>query len=122
MKNAAELAEKVEALYRKHLKEHFGDTFVFDPIWIAPKINAVGRDSFKVIIVYEGKEGELPDPRKGNAVLLAMSDPLMELGLPMALIESYVPKREFPMLLEMMAEPPWGVDDDDDYVWEDDAE
>ena len=44
------------------------------------------------------------------AVMTSLTNPLTDLGLPPTTIESYVPKSEYPLLLELRAEPPWGVD------------
>lgn len=41
-----------------------------------------------------------------------MTTPLKELGLPPVFMQGYVPKDEYPMLLEMRAEAPWGEDEE----------
>ena len=107
----SELAEKVEALYRENLEREFGDSPAFDPISVEPMTGGDGEETFRVTIVYDGDDGAI-DARKAVTVLTAMATPLEELGLPPVLMESYVPKREYPMLLEMRAEPPWGVDEE----------
>jgi hypothetical protein len=58
-----ELAEKVEALYRKHLAREFGNQTVFDAITVEPTTNYVGEEVPQVTIVYEGAEHTI-DPRR----------------------------------------------------------
>ena len=54
-------------------------------------------------IVYSG-EGGRPNPKKAVAVLTYMMDRMEELGLPSVPIVSFVPKSEYPLLLELRAE------------------
>ncbi len=105
----AELASKVEALYRENLKREFGDSLRFDPISVEPSENSEGEATFQVTIVYDG-DPETLNPRKVLAIMTSLTNPLTDLGLPPTTIESYVPKSEYPLLLELRAEPPWGVD------------
>lgn len=111
MRLTTELAERVEAIYRQHLKEHFSEKVKFDTITVEPTEDSEGRDTFRVTVVYDD-EHERPDPRIRIHVLGALMDPLEELGLQPVMIESYVPKSEYPLLLELLAEPPWGVDEE----------
>ena len=103
----SEMAEKVEALYRENLEKEFRGSPAFDPVSVEPITGVNGEETFRVTIVYDGDVGAI-DARKAVTVLTAMATPLEELGLPPVLIESYVPKKEYPMLLEMRAEPPLG--------------
>ena len=105
-----ELAEKVEALYRERLEKEFGGSPVFGPISVEPTMDEGGQETFRVTIVYDGDEDAI-DAGKAITVLTAMTTPLRELGLPPVLVESYVTKNEYPVLLEMRAEPPWGMDE-----------
>ena len=105
-----ELAEKVEALYLENLKREFGDTLDIDRVAVEPAVDADGQDTFRITIVFNGNEDAV-DPKKAIAVLTKIATPLEELGLPPVLIQSYVTKDEYPVLLEMRAEPPWGLDD-----------
>jgi hypothetical protein len=107
----SELAEKVEALYRETLDKEFGGSPAFGPISVEPITDEEGQETFRVTIVFDGEEDAI-DPRKALTVLTAMTTPLRELGLPPVLVESYVTKDEYPVLLEMRAEPPWGVEEE----------
>ena len=106
MRLTAELAGKVEALYRESLEREFGKSLTFEPILVEPTRNSEGEDTFRVTIVYSGKSGR-PNPTKTVAVLTSMMDHMEELGLPLIPIVSYVPKSEYPLLLELRAGPPW---------------
>ena len=108
----AKLAEKVEAVYRENLEREFGDSLTFDPISVEPAEDSEGQDTFRVTIVYQAqKEGERPQAKKMVTVMTTVVEPLENLGIQTAMIESYVPKHEYPMLLQMRAEPPWGVEE-----------
>ena len=48
---SAELAEKVEALYREHPAREFGDTPVFDRITVEPTTGEAGEETFQATIV-----------------------------------------------------------------------
>ena len=111
MAPSAELAEKVEALYREHLAWVFGDRPMFDRIALEPNTDQSGWETFQVTVVYEGDENTI-DARKLIRVLTAMATPLEELGLPPVFMQGYVPKDEYPMLLEVRAEAPWGEDEE----------
>ena len=106
MRLTAELAGKVERLYRESLEREFGKSLAFDPILVEPTENSEGEATFRVTIIYEGGRGR-PSPKKAAAVLSFMVDQMEELGLPPIPIESYVPKSELPLLLELRAKPPW---------------
>ena len=106
----AELADKVEILYRESLKREFGELVAFDDILVEPSEDSEGKATFRVTIVYDG-EPETLNTHKVLAVMTSLTNPLTALGLPPTMIESYVPKSEFPLLLELRAEPPWGVDE-----------
>jgi hypothetical protein len=108
-----ELAEKVEAIYRENLEKEFGDSLAFDPISVEPTEDSEGQDTFRVTIVYEAQnKGERPQAKKMVTVMTAVFEPLENLGIRTTMIESYVPKHEYPALLEMRAEPPWGVQEE----------
>ena len=111
MAPSAELAEKVEALYREHLAWVFGDRPVFDRIALEPITNYAGEETFQVTIVYEGSEHTI-DANKAVRMPSAMATPLEVLGLPPVFMQGYVPKDEYPMLLEMRAEALWGEDEE----------
>jgi hypothetical protein len=106
----AEMAKKVEAVYRENLEKEFGSSLTFDPISVEPTENSQGQDTFHVTIVYEAQnQVERPQAEKVLTVMTAVIEPLEDLGIKTSMIESYVPKHEYPGLLEMRAEPPWGV-------------
>lgn len=107
----AELGEKVEAIYREHLEKEFPATVKFDTIRVEPAEDSEGRDTFRVTVVYDDGH-ERPNPKTRGTVLASLMDPLENLGLPPVLIESYVPLSEYPILLDLRAEPPWGVDEE----------
>ena len=102
----AELAGKVERLYLESLEREFGKSLTFDPILVEPTKNSEGEETFRVTIVYAGNRGR-PNPKKTVAVLTYMMDHMEELGLPPVPIVSFVPKSEYPLLLELRAGPPW---------------
>ncbi len=99
----AELAGKVERLYRESLEREFGKFLTFDPILVEPTKNSEGEETFRVTIVYAGNRGR-PNPKKTVAVLTYMMGHMEELGLPPVPIVSFVPKSEYPLLLELRAE------------------
>ncbi len=101
-----ELAEKVEFIYRKMLEQEFGDSAAFDPISVEPDEDSAGEPTFRVTIVYDGEADEL-NTKKAIAAMTAAIDPLEKLGLASWPTWSFVPKHEYPMLLEMRAEAPW---------------
>ena len=104
----SELAEKVQTLYRENLEKEFGNFPVFDKISVEPFTGIDGDNTFRVTIVHNGEEGAIT-AHKAITVLTAMATPLEELGLPPVLMQSYVTQKEYRVLLEMRAEPPWGV-------------
>lgn len=106
MRLTAELAGQVERLYRESLEREFGKSLTFDPILVEPTENSEGEETFRVTIIYS-EEGGRPNPKKTVAVLTSMMDRMEELGLPPVPIESYVPKSEYPLLLELRAGTPW---------------
>ena len=111
MRLTAELAGKVERLYRESLEREFGKSFTFDPIQVEPTENSEGEETFRVTIVYTGNRGK-PNPKQTVAVLTYMMDQMEELGLPPVPIASFVPESEWPLLLELRAGPPWhGLDE-----------
>ena len=110
---STETAEKVEALYRERLDEHFQGQLKFGPIVLEPTRDMDGRDTFRVDIVYEGY-GEHPDPKKVITVLTSLTGDFEALGLPSVLIESYIPKDEYPELMRLRQQMPWDMDEDED--------
>ena len=110
---SAETAEKVEALYRERLDAHFQGELRFGPIVLEPTRDIDGRDTFQVDIVYDGN-GEHPDPRKVVKVMTSLTVDFEALGLPSVMIESYIPKEEYPELLRLRQQMPWDQDEDED--------
>lgn len=111
MKLTSELAEKVKALYWENLEREFGGSPVFDLVAVEPDKDEDGQDTFQVTIVFDGEEDAI-DSRKAATVLTAMVRPLKELGLPPVLLESYVTGEEYPVLLEMRANPLWWMEEE----------
>ena len=110
---STETAERVEALYRERLAAHFQGQLQFGPIVLEPTRDMDGKDSFRVDIVYEG-HGKHPDPKKVITVMTSLTGDFEALGLPQVLIESYIPKEEYPELLRVRQQMPWDMDEDDD--------
>ena len=110
---SADTAEKVETLDRERLDAHFQDELRFGPIALEPTLDIDGRDTFRVDIVYEGN-GEHPDPKKVITVMTSLTGDFEALGLPPVLIESYIPKEEYPELLRLRQQMPWDMDEDED--------
>lgn len=108
---STELAQKVKALYREHLQREFGNAPVFDPITVEAATEESGQETFEVTIVYEGVEHTI-NPRKAARVLAALATPLEELGLPPVLMQGFVPKDEYPVLLELRAEAIYDEDEE----------
>ena len=106
MRLTAELAGKVERFYRESLEREFGKSLIFDPILVEPTENSEGEETFRVTVIYS-VEGGRPNPKKTVAVLISMMDRMEELGLPPVPIVSFVPKSEYPLLLELRAGLPW---------------
>ena len=109
-----ELADKVQALYREYLEANFSKNVKFDTITVEPAVDSEGRDFFEVIVVYDD-EHERPDPLMRGHVAGELMEPMMELGLPAVMLESYVPKSDYPLLLELRANPPLWDDDEEDW-------
>ena len=110
---SADTAEKVEALYRERLDAHFQGELKFGPIVLEPTRDSDGKDTFQVDIVYEGN-GRRPDPEKVITVMTSLTGDFEALGLPQVLIESYIPKEEYPELLRLRQRMPWDMDEDED--------
>ena len=110
---STDTAEKVEALYRERLDEHFLGELKFGPIVLEPTRDMDGRDTFQVDIVYE-KNDKRPDPRKILAVMASLAGDFEALDLPPVLIVSYIPKEEYPELLRLRQLMPWDMDEDED--------
>ena len=110
---SSDTAEKVEALYRERLDAHFQGQLRFGPIALEPTRDSDGRDTFQVDIVYEG-DGEHPDPKKMITVMTSLTGDFEALGLPPVLIESYIPKEEYPELLRLRQLMPWEKVEDED--------
>lgn len=110
---STETAEKVEALYRERLDTQFQGQLRFGPIVLEPTKDSDGKDTFQVDIVYEGND-KRPDPRKILAVMTSLAGDFEALGLPPVLIESYIPKKEYPELLRLRQLMPWEMDEDED--------
>ena len=110
---STETAERVEALYRERLDAHFQGQLQFGPIVLEPTRDMDGKDTFQVDIVYEANE-KRPDPRKILAVMTSLAGDFEALGLPPVLIESYIPKDEYPELLRLRQLMPWDMDEDED--------
>lgn len=110
---STDTAERVEALYRERLDAHFQGQLRFDPIVLEPTRDIDGRDTYQVDIVYEGN-GEHPDPKKVITVMTSLTGDFEALGLPSVLIESYIPKEEYPELLRLRQQMPWDMDEDED--------
>ena len=108
---STETAEKVEALYRERLDAHFRGQLKFGPIVLEPTRDSDGKDTFQVDIVYEGN-GELPDPKNVITVMTSLTGDFETLGLPPVLIESYIPKEEYPELVRLRQQMPWDEDED----------
>ena len=108
---STDTAEKVKALYLERLEAQFQGLLQFGPIVLEPTRDMDGRDTFRVDIVYEGY-GEHPDPKKVITVLTSLTGDFEALGLPSVLIESYIPKEEYPELLRLRQQMPWDMDDD----------
>ena len=112
---SADIAEKVEALYRERLDTHFQGELKFGPIVLEPTRDSDGKDTFQVDIVYEGN-GMRPDPQKAITVMTSLTRDFEALGLPPVLIESYIPKEEYPELVRLRQQMPWDMDEDEDQV------
>ncbi len=110
---SADTAEKVEALYRERLDAHFQGQLRFGPIALEPTRDSDGRDTFLVDIVYEG-DGKHPDPKTVLTVMTSLTRDFEALGLPQVLIESYIPREEYPELLRLRQLMPWDMDEDED--------
>ena len=108
-----ETAEKVEALYRERLDAYFQGLWNFGPIVLEPTKDSDGRDTFQVDIVYAGNRGR-PDPKTVLTVMTSLTGDFEALGLPPVLIESYIPKEEYPELLRLRQLMPWDMDEDED--------
>ena len=113
MAYSTETVERVEALYLERLETYFEGSLKFGPIVLEPTRDSEGRDTFQVDIVYEG-HGELPDPKKVITVMTSLTGDFVALGLPPVLIESYIPKEEYPELLRLRQQMPWDQDEDED--------
>ena len=98
----AELADKVEALYRESLEREFADSIKFEPISVEPHEDTEGTPTFLVTIVYDGTPKDL-NTKRMLAAVTAVAGALEDLGLACRPIWSFVPKHEWPMLRKMRA-------------------
>ena len=117
---SAELADKVKSIYLEYLEANFSKNVKFDVVTVEPAEDSEGRETFEVTVVYDD-EHERPDPSIRVHVLGELMDPMLELGLPAVMLETYIPKSEYPILLELRANPPlWDEDDQEDWSRGDD--
>ena len=56
--------------------------------------------------------GLLVEYRESVAVLTSLTSDFEALGLPPVLIESYIPKEEYPELLRLRQQMPWDEDEE----------
>ena len=103
---ATETIQRAEELLRCHLKDNFGDRFVFDPIIVEPGIDQYGNDKMDIYVVYDGDDSRL-DPRTLNNIGSAMALQLEYMGVEGATWEHYIEKSEYPEWLELRDPANW---------------
>ena len=86
--------EKVAALIRNALEEHYKNDFVFDPIVVAPRVDPDGDGYLRAYVVFDGDFDRL-EPRFSNMLLINLEPELMELGVNHVMGLSFIEKSEW---------------------------
>ena len=89
-----DVLREVAELVKNDLEGHFGDTFVFDPIVVIPKIDHDEVEYLHIYIVFDG-DFDLVKSRWLDNVYTRMRARLLELGIMSYTSESYVEKSEW---------------------------
>ena len=88
------VTDEVANIVRQTLEEKFGDSLVFDPIEVIPKIDLDGDEYLHIYIVYDG-DGKLIDPGWSLGFVGLMIPELLELGVESLPSKSFVEKSEW---------------------------
>ncbi len=88
------VTDEVANIVRQFLEEKFGDTIVFDPIEVRPRIDHDGDEYLHIYIVYDG-DGKLIDPGWSLGFTRLILLKLIELGVESVPTVSFVEKSEW---------------------------
>ena len=90
----ATVTDEVANIVRQTLEEKFGDTLVFDPIEVIPKIDLDGDEYLHIYSVYDG-DGNLIDAGWSLGFTGLIWQKLIELGVESVPTLSFVEKSEW---------------------------
>ena len=90
----ATVTDEVANIVRQHLEEKFGDSLVFDPIEVIPKIDLDGDEYLHIYTVYDG-DRKLLDPAWTLGFTGLIWQKLIELGVESVPTLSFVEKSEW---------------------------
>lgn len=89
-----DVLQEVAELVKNDLEGHFGDTFVFDPIVVIPKIDHDEVEYLHIYIVFDGDYDSL-EIRWTGELYTRIQSRLLEMGIMSYTSESYVEKSEW---------------------------
>ena len=95
----ATVADEVANIVRQILEEEFGDTIVFDPIEVIPKIDLDGDEYLHIFMVYDGDE-KLLDTAWLLGFYELIRPKLVELGVESIPCKSFVEKSDWEEVYE----------------------
>ena len=100
------IARQVAVIIREHLAGAFPPEVAFDPILVAPMVDATGEDNLHITVVCDG-EVSLLDPARLNAVSVAMWPQMEAIGFYGIPMTSYVDKGEWEEWRSLSEEERW---------------
>ena len=93
-----ELLEKVGEIVKVRLNELYGDSLIFDPVFVERKFDFYGEDYMHIYIVFEGDEKVFEAKWRGGIEWLIRSD-LNEFGVKKSPSHSISKKSEWDELI-----------------------
>ena len=90
----ATVTDEVANIVRQTLDEKFGDSLVFDPIEVIPKVDHDGDEYLHIYMVYDG-DRKLLDPAWTLGFYGLIQPKLIELGIETLPSKSFVEKPEW---------------------------
>ena len=92
-----EVLQKVADLAREDMEGHFGDTFVFNPIMVVPKIDHADEEYLHIYIVFDGDQALL-DSNWTRGLYGRIGPAMREMGIMSIPNRSFVEKSEWPRI------------------------
>ena len=89
-----ETEQKVISIVQRDLGERFPKDFIFDPIYVEPRLDYEGDGFLHLYIVFDGAD-DLLDPDLTGTMLLHIQPQLAALGIGYPFSKSFVEKSEW---------------------------